>query len=402
MRRHKSDRLIGILTIFLMGLGLIVIYAIGPMRASTLNYVYGNEDYSENYFFIRQAISVALAVGAFFLFYKIPYAKVRLIAKWLVWIGLALCLILAILAMLNSSLANCQLGACRWFSIGGISLQPAEIVKFGLILYIAQLISTCKRNGTFDKFKDFWLPLLIVSGLSLFFTIVVQTDLGTGISMIAIILVMLFVGGVPTRKFVIALAILLVGGILATVTSPHRMERIATFIGGDSSNSYHIENAMIAIGSGGVLGVGVGNSVQATGYLPESINDSIFAVMGETFGFIGLLVIVSCFTVLLLRLLRTSQQLPRSSEASLVVSGVFAWMAAHVLMNIATMIGLIPVTGITLPLLSYGGTSMVFISSALGLCLQLSCYTGREVINEGISSRRGVRRAHYSGRRSRA
>ena len=399
MRRHKSDRVIGILTIFLMGLGLIVIYAIGPMRANVMNSTYGT-DYSDNYFFIRQAISVILAVGAFFALYKIPYHKVRLIAKWLVWVGLALCVILAILALVGSSLANCQLGACRWFNIGGVSLQPAEIVKFGLILYLAQLVASCKREGTFGKFKSFWLPLLIVSGLSLFFVVVVQSDLGTGISMVAIILAMLFVGGLPMRQFLIMLAILVAGGLLVTVTSPHRMERITTFIGGDSSNSYHIENAMIAIGTGGLFGVGVGNSVQATGYLPESINDSIFAVMGETFGLFGLLVIVTCFTVLLYRLLRTSQMLPQESEERLVVAGIFAWMAAHVLLNIATMIGLVPVTGITLPLLSYGGTSMVFIAGALGLCLQLSCYTGREVQNESISSRRGLRRAHYSGRRS--
>ena len=134
---------------------------------------------------------------------------------------------------------------------------------------------------------------------------------------------------------------------------------------------------MIAIGTGGFTGVGIGNSVQATGYLPESINDSVFAVMGETFGFVGLVAVVGCFTVLLLRLLRTANYL-HDTEESLVVVGVFAWAAAHVVVNIASMTGLIPLTGITLPLLSYGGTSMLFTAAALGLALQLSCYTARE------------------------
>ena len=186
-------------------------------------------------------------------------------------------------------------------------------------------------------------------------------------------------------------------GILAIVSSPHRLERLMTYGGdSDSDSSYHIENAMIAIGTGGMFGVGIGNSVQATGYLPESINDSVFAVMGETFGFIGLMIIVLCFMFLLLRLLKTASGLP--TEESLVVIGVFAWVMAHMVVNIMAMTGLIPLTGITLPLLSYGGTSLVIMVAVLGLCLQLSCYTGREVRNENISSGRRLRGTHNPSR----
>jgi len=195
------------------------------------------------------------------------------------------------------------------------------------------------------------------------------------------------------------------------VIAPHRMERVTTFLAGDTSSettsdddAYHITHAKIAIGSGGLLGVGIGNSVQATGYLPEAINDSVFAIMGETFGFVGLTVILLLFTILLIRLLKVVDHLP-NIWMKLAVAGVFGWLAAHVILNVAAMIGVFPLTGITLPLLSFGGTSMVFIAGALGLAFQLSRYTvhgsaNKEESYENLSSRRGVGRTRYAGRRS--
>lgn len=375
MRKHKSDRIIGVLTVILLAIGLIVIYAIGPMRANVMNAAYGT-DYGENYFFWRQLINVILALAVFVVAFNFPYKIVRKFSKIVLLIGLGLCALLAILAWANSPLVSCQLGACRWFDFG-ISLQPAEVLKFGLVLYLAGLMAERKQEGKLDSWSDFWLPFAIVCGLSLFFVVVLQKDLGTGAGMMAIILIMLFMSGVRMKYFAITVGVILGLGVLSIAVSPHRMERILTFSSDESSDSYHIENALIAIGTGGLFGVGVGNSVQATGYLPESINDSVFAVMGETFGFVGLVAIVGCFTVLLLRLLKTAKFL-HDDEQSLVVVGIFAWAMAHVVINIAAMTGLIPLTGITLPLLSYGGTSMLLMAAALGLALQLSCYTSRE------------------------
>lgn len=377
MRKHKSDRIIGVLTVVLLGLGLIVIYAIGPMRANVMNATYGT-DYSENYFVIRQAINVLISLAVLVAAFKLPYSFVRKCGKLVLIVGLAACAALALLAAVNSSMASCELGACRWIRVGsGMSVQPAEILKLGLVLYLAGLMAERKKEGKLESWPDFWLPFAIVCGLSLFFVVVVQKDLGTGVTLMAIIMAMLFMSGVRMKYFMMVLGIVLAGGVLAIVSSPHRVERLLTFSDEESSDSYHIENAMIAIGTGGWFGVGVGNSVQATGYLPESINDSVFAVMGETFGFVGLVVVITCFTVLLMRLLRTANYL-HDDEQSLVVIGVFAWAAAHVVVNIASMTGLIPLTGITLPLLSYGGTSMLFTAAALGLALQLSCWTSRE------------------------
>lgn len=376
MRKHKSDRIIGALTVVLLGVGLIVIYAIGPMRANVMNATYGTS-YSENYFFLRQALNVILSLVVVVLAFKVPYRVIRKFSKPVLVIGLLACTLLMVLSWMNSPLAKCELGACRWIRFGPmLTIQPAEILKLGLVLYLAQLMAERKREGRLDTW-DFWLPFSVVSVLALGFVVVIQKDLGTGVALMVIILAMLFMSGVKMWSFMAAVGVVLVAGVLSIVVSPHRMERLSTFNSEDSSDSYHIENAMIAIGTGGFTGVGIGNSVQATGYLPESINDSVFAVMGETFGFVGLVAVVGCFTVLLLRLLRTANYL-HDTEESLVVVGVFAWAAAHVVVNIASMTGLIPLTGITLPLLSYGGTSMLFTAAALGLALQLSCYTARE------------------------
>lgn len=379
MRRHKSDRAIGALTVVLLGIGLIVIYAIGPMRVNVLNATYGS-NYSENYFVIRQAINVILSLIVLIIAFKLPYQFMRKFSKVVMFGGLGLSALLAFLAMIGSGLAKCELGACRWFEIGSLSFQPAEVLKIGLVLYLAGLMAERKKEGKLSSL-DFWVPFTVVSGLSLFFVVVVQKDLGTGVSLMAIILAMLFMSGVKMQYFLATLGVIGACGVVAIISSPHRIERLLTFNSEDSSDTYHIENAMIAIGTGGLFGVGIGNSVQATGYLPESINDSVFAVMGETFGFVGLVAIVGCFTALLMRLLRTANHL-QDTEESLVVVGIFAWATAHVVINIASMTGLIPLTGITLPLLSYGGTSMLFTAAALGLALQLSCYTSREARTE--------------------
>ena len=395
MRKHKSDRLIGIITMILMAIGLIVIYAIGPQRANFMNIAQGY-NYSDNYFFIHQLISVALSIGAFVLAFKFPYEKLRQYSKWIMFAGLGLNALLALFALIGSSLASCQLGGCRWFGLGNVSFQPAEFLKLGLVLYLAQLTAKWKVEGKLES-RDYLQPYAIVSILALGFTVVLQKDMGTGLVVAAIVLAIFYMGGIKLSYFITVLALLIAGGVVAIVSSPHRLERMTTFSGeGNSDESYHLDNAKMAIGTGGFLGVGIGNSVQATGYLPESINDSVFAVMGETFGFVGLAVVVIGFTVLLMRTLKVSTKL--ETEKSLVVIGVFAWVAAHMVINIAAMTGLVPLTGITLPLLSYGGTSMMFVSFGLGLVLQLSCYTGREVKNESIGSRRGVRGTYYASR----
>ncbi|MBP5647913.1 cell division protein FtsW [Candidatus Saccharibacteria bacterium] len=403
-RKHKSDLVILFATLGLMALGLIIIYAIGPMRANVLNNTYGT-DYPSSYFFLGQLRAVGLSLIAFFAAFKwIPYQYIKKYAKPIMIIALILSGLLWFLSMIGSSLAKCELGECRWYQLGPISFQPAEFLKLAMVIYLGDFLSRKREEGCIGKWREFWVPLLIVCGVSLFLVVIAQGDLGTGVALISIIFGMLLIAGVPAKQYLFMVALVLIVAVGAVATSSHRMERvnawITTLSGGESSDStYHVENAMLAIGTGGLAGVGIGNSVQATGYLPESINDSVFAIMGETFGFIGLFLILVVFAAILVRMLKVAEG-TKDTEGRLVVVGIFAWTLAQVTVNIMAMTSLVPVTGITLPLLSYGGTSMVFIAFALGLVLQLSCYTSREVItNENISSGGRLGGAHHTSRR---
>lgn len=403
-RKHYSDRVILFATLGLMAVGLIVIYAIGPMRANVLNSTYG-QNYGTHDFFLGQLRSVVLSLIAFFVAYKfIPYQLLQKFAKPIMITAILLSVLLWIFAKTGVPLAKCELGECRWFNLGFVSFQPAELIKLALVIYLADYLT--RQKEIIGK-RDFWWPMIMVCGACLALVVVAQGDLGSGVALIAIIFGMLLVAGVPMKQYLIMVALVIAIAVLAVIMSSHRMERVDAWLdtlrGAETTDStYHIDNAMMAIGVGGFMGAGIGNSVQATGYLPESINDSVFAIMGETFGFVGLVIIMAVFGAILLHMLKVAEG-TREPDNRLFVIGVFSWMLAQVAVNIMAMTGLVPVTGITLPLLSYGGTSMIFISFVIGEVLQISCYTSREGIkHEDISSGRRIRRAHHSSRRRRS
>ncbi len=411
IRRHRPDYQIVLYMGLLMLLGLIVMYAIGPQRANVLNNATGT-DFSSTYFFIKQSVSLLVALGAFIFLAVLPFTFLKKYAKNILLFGFIACTVLAVAGLFKLGIAQCSLGACRWFSLGPLgTIQPAEILKFGLLVFTAGFLGMRVQQGKVNDIDKTLIPLGALVLIAVIFIIGIQKDMGTGIAMLAIIASMMMVGGV-SKKVGSALAIAGVGlGIILIIIAPHRIERVTTFFAGDNTMStgnadanYHINHAKIAIGSGGFNGVGIGNSVQATGYLPEAINDSVFAIMGETFGFVGLTVILLLFTALLMRLLRITDHLP-DMWMKLAVAGVFGWLASHVILNVAAMIGVFPLTGITLPLLSFGGTSMIFIAGALGLAFQLSRYTvhgstHKENNYENLGSRRGVGRTRYTGSRS--
>ena len=409
VRKHHPDRLIIVFTLILMLIGLLMMYAIGPQRANLLNSIFGYE-YSDTYFFIKQFVSFLLAGAAFAVMAKLPYEFVLKHGSKILIIGFIGCVLLAIAGAAGLSIATATNGATRWFNLGPLgSIQPAEILKLGLLLYLAVFLGIRQKQGMINDMAKTLVPVAVLAGLAILIVIVVQKDLGTGIAITSIVAAMLFVAGISKKVVLSLIAILLVAGSLLIFTSPHRIERVATYLQGDSTStsdddSYHIQHAKIAIGSGGFFGVGIGKSVQASGYLPEAINDSIFAVMGEMFGFVGLVAILGLFIALLMRLLGTMDHLV-DIRLKLAVAGVFGWIASHVILNIAAMIGIFPLTGITLPLLSYGGTSMIFLTAALGFVYQLSRYTVhpsriKEEDHEDSRSRRGVGRTRYASRRS--
>lgn len=410
-RQHRPDYQIAMYMGLLMLLGLIVMYAIGPQRANVLNNAYGTDFYTSTYFFIKQSVSLVIALAVFILFTKIPYSLIKKYAPIILLVGIVACLLLAVSGWLGLPIAKCSLGACRWFNLGPFgSMQPAELLKFGFLVFGAAFLGSRAKKGEINNMEKTILPFCAIAGAAAFLIVIIQNDLGTGLSFAAIAGTMLLVAGLNARNSGILLAAALVLVTVFIAIAPHRIERMVTFLGSDDSASaedagYHIKNAKIAIGTGGFAGVGIGNSVQATGYLPEAINDSVFAIMGETFGFVGLVVVLFLFSSLLIRLLKMVDYL-NDPWMKLVAAGVFGWLAAHVFLNVAAMIGVAPLTGITLPLLSFGGTSMIFIAGALGLAFQISRYTSHSIVdvkegtNESSSSWRGVGRSRYASRRS--
>ncbi|MFZ1801930.1 MAG: FtsW/RodA/SpoVE family cell cycle protein [Candidatus Saccharimonas aalborgensis] len=416
-RRHRPDYQIVLYVGLLMLLGLVIMYAIGPQRANVLNQAYGTDTYTATYFVVKQAVSLLLAGVAFTVMASLPFGLVKKHASTLLLIGLGLCVLLFVTGNLLhiSSIAQCSLGACRWFEFGSLgSFQPAEFLKFGLLMYMAVFLGIRSNQGKLNDLTSTIYPMLAVTLLGLFFVVIVQKDLGTGVALASIAFSILLVSGISTRIMLKIVLGALAVGILAIVIAPHRIERVTTFLQGESAvtgssssddANYHIKNAMIALGTGGIFGLGIGNSVQATGYLPEAINDSVFAILGEIFGFIGVVAILVAFGALLMRLLHI---IDYSSDITmkLAVAGIWGWLASHIVLNVASMVGIFPLTGITLPLLSFGGTSMLFIAGALGMAFQISRYTLHQLSpvketngNETTLRRRGIGGSRYSGRR---
>jgi cell division protein FtsW len=406
IRKHHGDRLIPVFTVLLMFVGLLIIYAIGPQRANLMNSLF-NYEYSDTYFFIKQFVSFVLAMIAFWAMTLIPYSFLLKHSGKMLLLGFGACALLAVFGW--TGIVSGTYGAVRWFDLGPLgSIQPAEILKFGILLYLAVFLGIRTKEGKINDLQQTLIPVAAILGLAMLFVIVIQRDLGTGISLTAIAVTMLVVAGVSKKIIATLFGILVIAGLILIFTSPHRVERVMTYLQGDNTSTsdadgYHIQHAKIAIGSGGFWGVGIGNSVQASGYVPEAMNDSIFAIIGETFGFIGTVALLALFVALLMRLLGVMDYLV-DYRLKLLAAGVFGWLGAHVILNIAAMIGIFPLTGITLPLLSYGGTSMIFITAALGLIFQLSRYTVhpshiKEVTHENSRSRRGVGRTRYAGRR---
>ena len=409
VRRHRPDVQILLYMGLLMLLGLVVMFAIGPQRANGLNAAMGEDYYSDTYFFIRQLISIGVALAGFAAMALIPFERIFALRRAALMAGIGACLLLAFAAMIGSGIALNTGGSVRWFDFGAVSLQPAEILKFGILIHLAVFLGVQARKGKIDDWQETLLPVGVIVAVAGLLIIVIQKDLGTGISVLSIVLAMLVAAGLSWRKFGIIMGIIGIGGILLIATASHRVDRVMTFLQGDktstsNASTYHIEHAKIAIGTGGLLGVGIGNSVQATGYLPEAINDSVFAIMGETFGFVGLVATIALFVALLMRLLKVMDHLA-DYRLKLIAAGVFGWFGVHVILNIGAMIGIVPLTGITLPLLSFGGTSMLFVAAALGLVFQASRYTThgsvvKEAMDESASSRRRVRGPRYASRRS--
>lgn len=414
IRKHRANYMMFLFMALIMLVGIVVMYSLSPQRANTLNIAYGG-NYSPYHFFQRQLMYVALGLVAFFIMKQIPLTWLYNKSGVFLIMALILCAILAILGFANVPPAICKLGACRWLGVESFSIQPSEFLKVGMLLSLSVFLGSKASQGKINNFKETLLPSVFMIAIMMIFVAGFQKDLGTALSALAIIVFQFIIAGLSSKnmaRFGIVAAIAIIGLI---AVAPHRIARVSTFANTDCSNikaeegadDYHICHAKIAIGSGGVFGAGIGNSVQATGYLPEVINDSIFAVMGEMFGFIGLIGILGLFFGLIYQLLKITSRM-ENPASRIFVAGVCGWITMHTLTNIAAMTGLAPLTGITMPLISYGGTSLIIISAVLGVVFNISSYTSFSQVkdfkeggkSENSSSRRRVGRTRNSSGRS--
>lgn len=362
-RRHRPDYGLLLLMIILLAIGLVVIYSISP-GLSQSGHV------SQNYYISKQLIAVALGVVAFIVVSAMPIG---------VWKRLQTPLIVAAAASaIAVRLVGQQVnGAYRWIQIGGISFQSAELIKMALLISLAGFLSDRIRTGDLGNTRKTLYPVLACLAILVVVVAGLQSDLGSTGVMIVMMAAMVFVAGMPLKKVVMIGAVVMVILILAVSVLPYGHNRIATYLHPTAhclTTSYQTCQALISVGSGGMIGLGLGRSVQAYGYLPEPANDSIFAIYSEKFGFVGDAILLGLFMFLFARIKRIIERAP-DDYTRLIGVGILAWLSAQALINIGTMIGVLPLTGITLPFISYGGTSVLFAMAACGLLFQISRFT---------------------------
>lgn len=390
-RRHRPDYLLMLLIVILLSIGLVVIYSVSPAISAQLV-----GDVDPNHFMYRQIMFLGLGFGVFAFTSIVPLTFWNKIQKYILWFA-----IISFFFLLVPALSINYGGATRWVSIGPINYQPAELLKFGMVFYLALFFSSRVKNGTINSSATTYTFLGILGVIALEI-VVLQKDLGTMIPIAAIMLTMLYLSGISMKRFILIIGVLIIGAVLAIGTAGHRRARVLTFLNPEADRSgsgYHINQALIAVGSGGMFGKGLGRSVQAYGYLPEAANDSIFAIMAEKFGFTGMLLVFGVYGALLLRILNIVIRAP-NNYLKFVSGGVFAWMSVQAFVNMGAMLSIMPLTGVTLPLLSFGGTSLIFTLAALGIVFHISRYTllGHEVptVENSTNSRNYNSRSGYS------
>ncbi len=363
-RQHRPDYWLMVLIVILLTIGLVVIYSISPALSAIANV-------DSNYYIVKQLVSIGLGLVVFAVAATVPIAKWRMWARPLLGVAAAATL-LAIILPVNPSYP-----AHRWVRFAGFSFQSVELLKFALLVWLADMLAERIRTGAIQNVQLTLKPILIALGVIGVIVAGIQSDLGSMGVIVAMIAAMLFVAGMPLKRLALIAGVVAVGGVLAVSAIPYRRDRLIAYLhpaADCQSTGYQACQALIAVGSGGMFGLGLGSSVQAYGYLPEAANDSIFAIYTEKFGFIGAIVLLAILAGLFTRI-RTIAERTTDDFGRLLVIGVFTWLCVQSAINIGAMIGVLPLKGITLPFVSYGGTSVIFVLAAAGLVFQVSRYT---------------------------
>lgn len=312
------------------------------------------------YFFKQQAIWAFGGVAVMFGLSVIKPSFWEKIATPFFWISVFL-----LILVLVPGISVKALGARRWISLPFFNFQPSELLKLSLALYFAKL--TKNKKGVLSYF----VPLVIILGL-----IMLEPDLGTALVVSVIAFAQIFISGISLVYFLGAAVIGVLGVVGLILVSPYRRDRLLTFLevtGDPLGKGYHIRQVLLALGSGGIFGVGIGASRQKFLFLPEASTDSIFAVIGEELGLIGAVVLISLFVYFLFRAFKVARNASDDFSKSLAV-GIIAWIGGQTFLNLASMVALTPLTGIPLPFISYGGSSLVMTLAACGILLGINRY----------------------------
>ncbi|NLI11823.1 stage V sporulation protein E [Pelotomaculum propionicicum] len=361
--RKKSPDFVLFLTVMsLLSLGVIMVLSASEYKTLI--------DYNDSfYFFKRQLIWAAMGIAAMLLALNYDYWRLKR------YIGPALIIAFVLLVLvLIPGVGREVNGARRWIGVGPIPFAPAELVKLCIIVFTAYGLAREKERV--KVFTRGVLPYLIVLALAAGL-ILLQPDLGTAMSLAGIVFVMIFAAGARMSHLGgIGLAGVAAIGF-AIVLKPYRMQRFLAFLdpwADPQGAGFHIIQGLYAIGSGGLFGLGLGQSKQKFLYLPESHTDFIFAIIGEELGFIGAALVIMLFLLFIWRGIKiavTSQD----PFASLLATGITAWVGVQAIINIGVVTGSLPVTGIPLPFISSGGTSLLFTMIAVGILLNISRFT---------------------------
>ncbi len=367
-----GDKVFFGLTILLTILGLLsVANTSAPLAVSTFH---------DPLFFVKQQLVwAALGFVALIVAYVTPYTLWKTFAPH-IFVGTLILLVMVLIPGFGSRL----LGARRWISIGPVVFQPSEFIKLALALFFAWMADRKM------KIKYYAWTLVAVSGL-----VMLQPDLGTTITIVVVGFVQMFISGFP----VLTLGIFGGGGAIAALilvlTSSYRRDRLVSFFSHDSDptgTSYHVRQILLALGSGGLFGVGLGQSKQKQLFLPETATDSVFAVIAEELGFVGAFCLILLLTYFCLRAFKIAKNAP-DRFSQILATGIATWLAGQMFLNIASMVSLTPLTGIPLPFFSYGGSSLTMILLSVGILLQISRYATPQTADYSAHNS-GSRRHH--------
>nr|WP_245745256.1 stage V sporulation protein E [Lentibacillus persicus] len=349
---------------------ILSLLVVGAVMVYSSSYVWAEYKYGDQFFYLkRQLLFCGVGLIGMLFFTVLPYNTWKKYSKLLL-----LACFLLLLIVLIPGIGMERGGAQSWIGIGAFSIQPSEFMKLGLIIYLSVYLSVNQKYIT--SFKNGFLPSLVLV-FAAFGLIMLQPDLGTGVVLAATCMVMIFTAGARLSHFLGLAVIGLIGFLFLIVSAPYRISRITAFINpweDPLGDGFQIIQSLYAVGPGGLMGLGLGDSIQKYFYLPEPQNDFIFSIVAEELGFLGGTFVISLFALLFWRGIKVALEAP-DVYGKFLALGIVSMLSIQVMINISVVIGLIPVTGITLPFLSYGGSSLTLTLCSAGILLNISRFS---------------------------